>query len=760
MTAAKAWSDNSVTRLWHYALVVAAAWTLFVAATLAWNLLENRRDALEAGRIQARLAFQKDLVFRHWAALHGGVYVPVTKETPPNPYLSHIPERDIKTPSNKLLTLVNPAYMMRQMHELGREQFGHLSHITSLKPIRPENAADAWETNALKAFEKGVTEVSSVETMDGQPYMRLMRSLVTEGSCLKCHAAQGYKEGGIRGGISISVPITPLMDNANRQLAPLAVGSSLVWLIGLSAVGFSARRKRQRNLERAVATEALRASEVRYRRLFEAAREGILILDAETGMVVDVNPFLIEMLGYSHEVFLGKKVWELGFFKDIIANQDNFAELQKNEYIRYEDMALETSDGQRIEVEFISNVYLVNHHKVIQCNIRDISEGHRAAAVLRKSEEKHRLLFVSSRDAIMTLESPFWVFTSGNPAALKMFGAENEEGFISYRPWELSPERQPDGRASAEAAKEMIETALHEGFHFFEWTHRRIGGEEFPADVLLTRMEQDGKVMLQASARDITERKRVTEEIRKLNAELEQRVHERTAQLEMANMELEAFSYSVSHDLRAPLRSINGFASILTEDYAPRLDEEGRRLLGTICGEASRMGQMIDELLSFARLGRQSMQVAETDMTALAQGVLDQCAAQALDRNIQFKLHPLPAAQGDAAMLSHVWVNLISNAVKYTRGKPVAEIEIIGRADGSDGIVYCVKDNGAGFDMKHVQKLFGVFQRLHNESDFEGTGVGLALVQRIVQRHGGRIWAEGKVNEGATFHFTLPASKE
>jgi len=262
-----------------------------------------------------------------------------------------------------------------------------------------------------------------------------------------------------------------------------------------------------------------------------------------------------------------------------------------------------------------------------------------------------------------------------------------------------------------------------------------------------------------ALRREVEERRKAEDEVRRLNVGLEQRVTERTAELQAANKEMEAFSYSVSHDLRAPLRAMSGFAGMLAKDYAPRLDEEGRRLLGTIRGEAGRMGQMIDELLAFSRLGRQSMQLAEVDMTALAQSVFDQCAAQASGRNIQFKLSPLPAAQGDAAMLSHVWVNLISNAIKYTRGKPVAEIEISGRADNKDGIVYCVKDNGAGFDMKYVRKLFGVFQRLHAEADFEGTGVGLALVQRVVQRHGGRVWAEGEVNKGATFYFALPASQ-
>jgi signal transduction histidine kinase len=257
------------------------------------------------------------------------------------------------------------------------------------------------------------------------------------------------------------------------------------------------------------------------------------------------------------------------------------------------------------------------------------------------------------------------------------------------------------------------------------------------------------------------ERDKATDELRsraeKMEAEVyarAQEVAETTRRLEEANAELESFSYSVSHDLRAPLRAINGFSQALLEDYGSTLPTDGQSLLARVRENTKRMGQLIDDLLVFSRLGRKALEMGPVDMTALAEAVVQEVRHADQGRDVEVIVGHLPTAIGDAGLLRQAVSNLVANAFKFTRRRARACIEIGSRADG-DEIVYYVRDNGAGFDMKYATKLFGVFQRLHRESDFEGTGVGLALVQRIVHRHGGRVWAEAQVDQGATFSFTL-----
>ena len=381
----------------------------------------------------------------------------------------------------------------------------------------------------------------------------------------------------------------------------------------------------------------------------------------------------------------------------------------------------------------------------------DISERKRAEDALRESEKQFRTMIDAIPQLAWTAQadgSIFWYnqrwydYTGTTP--------EEMEGSGSHRVHDphYLPEVLARWKASLTDGKPFeMEFPLRAADGHYGWFLTRV----YPIK------DAEGRVVRWFGTNtDVSQKRKIDEEIRLLNTNLELRVAARTTELEAANKELEAFSYSVSHDLRAPLRAMDGFSQALLEDYGPLLPDEGRRYLKTIRGGAQRMGMLIDDLLTFSRLGRAPMKKREVNTEKLVRNVVDDLELEG--RPVEMRIGTLPACQGDPALLNQVWVNLLSNALKYSRHRQPAIIEIGSKREQEETLYY-VRDNGAGFDMRYAHKLFGVFQRLHRAEEFEGTGVGLAIVQRVVQRHGGRIWAEAEVDRGATFYFTLQEKK-
>jgi PAS domain S-box-containing protein len=517
--------------------------------------------------------------------------------------------------------------------------------------------------------------------------------------------------------------------------------------------------------------QVIRASELCYRRLFEAAKEGILILEADTGRISDVNPFLIALLGVSHSELVGKPIWELGAFRDIVSNQAKFAQLRQQGYVHYENLPLETSDGRKIAVEFISNVYQIGDRNVIQCNVRDVTERKRTSDQLRASfKEVADLRSALDEHSIVAMTDSQGKITYVNDKFCAISKYSREEL--------LGQDHRiiNSGHHPKEFIRDLWTTITQGKVWHGEFKNKAKDGSYYWEDsTVVPFLNEQGEPRQYVAIRtDITERKAAEERIRQLNVELEQRVGDRTAELQAANEELQAFSYSVSHDLRAPLRHVMGFVDLLQKDAGPSLSENSFRHLAIISQATKRMGNLIDDLLTFSRIGTSEMQKTDVNLDQLIEETLGDFQESTSGRKIAWEIRPLPAVRADRALLRLVLVNLISNALKFTGMRTKARIEIgvmekwsdeaVAATRNSDAPilqhantpVFFIRDNGAGFDPLYADKLFGVFQRLHSLDEFEGTGIGLANVQRIIHRHGGQVWAEGVVDGGATFYFSLP----
>ena len=501
------------------------------------------------------------------------------------------------------------------------------------------------------------------------------------------------------------------------------------------------------------AEAALRTSEARFSRLSEAGIIGVLVSSLD-GRIVEINDALLEMLGYSREEALSERFhWNAltppewrGLDARAIEElrSSSVGGLREKEYLH--------KDGHRVPV-LAGSAMLEGEKAEAISFILDLTERKRAEAAAARLREEHaveasfRALIEAAPDAMLIAGDADGILIV-NAEAERLFGYDRSEllgqpilMLAADRTWTVPEERRVESFRRDPSMGGSVR---------YELRCRRKDGSEFPAEVSLSPLRTEGRVLTSRSIRDISARKHAEERLRAA----EERLRLLVDALTYANRELEAFSYSVAHDLRAPLRGMNGFAQLLLDTYADKLDAEGQEWLHEILVSARKMAELIDALLSLASLARASPRAERLDMSALVHVVASELATQNVERRVEVVIQPSVWAHADPQLARALVTNLLANAWKFTGNTATARIEF-GASHERGVTTFFVRDNGAGFDMAFADKLFGPFQRLHAASEFPGTGIGLATVQRIANRHGGRVWAEGSVNGGATFHFTL-----
>ncbi|MCM0082571.1 PAS domain S-box protein [Geomonas sp. Red32] len=758
-------------RLRGYGAALMAAWTVTIAVSFGWLWLQERRNVREMARAEARVAFEKDTLYRKWATSHGGVYVPVDERTPPNPYLSHIPERDLTTPSGRRLTLMNPAYMTRQVFELaGREKSMVRGHITSSRPIRAANAPDPWEEQALAALEKGAREVSAEVEDGGVPSMRLMRPFRVEEGCLKCHASQGYRLGDLRGGISVTVPLAIFAGYSGRVVTSAAVAYGIIWMLGIALLALGKKKL-------AEMFGRLEASEERYRTVADHTAAWEYWLDPE-GNFRWVSPSCEAVSTYSRDEFYD----DPGLMLRIIHPDDlpRFQEhLHEEDGPHQLDFRIVTRDGEiRWMAHVCRNVYGADGEPSgRRGSNRDITFRVQAEARLQEQTEtlkeeiaERQLAQESLQEQAVLLEEEI-----AERQMAELSGRLSEEKFskaFQLAPLIMSITDAKDGRfldvnerfleLSGYSREEVIgRTSLELGWISPQARQQilgQLGDIDRIAGLVLPFTAKDGRCLeceyygelitvhdqpcILSVALDVTGQKQLEEQLR------------HSQKLEAVGQ----LAGGIAHDFNNILMVILGFGSMV--EQAMKQDDPLKEKVGQMLVAAEKASQLTRSLLTFSR--KQEMNPQLLDLNDIVLGV-EKFLVRIIGENVELRSEPGVGdlqVDADRGQIEQVLINLITNARDAMPKGGVVTVATAPAQAGRDGRLYVllsVSDTGVGMDQQTSKRIFEPF--FTTKELGKGTGLGMAIVHGIVTQHGGFIELDSAPGRGTTFRVYLPLAR-
>ena len=739
-------SASSLARFrWIY-IVLLTGWLGMVVLFSVQEQRIAREMTVKMVHEQARTLLVKDIVYRHWNSSHGGVYVPITESTPPNPYLAHLPNRDVVTEDGQRLTLINPAYMTRQVHELQHEETKAVGRLTSLTPLNPANASDLWEEAALERCAAGETEVSAIVENEGQPFLRLMRPMVIVEGCLDCHASQGYKVGDVKGGISVTVPMAPYFAAQSGKRSTEMAVHALLALVGATFITLGYLWIRRNEINRLQdETNILRLSMA-----VEQSPASVVITDT-TGNIEYINPKFSAVTGYNQDEAIGRNPRIL---KSGAHGPDFYTSLwntiSRGGVWRGEFMNLKKSGEAYWESASISPIkdasgQIINFVAVKE----DITEKKAFQQALIKQKEFVETVLNSIPEAISIIDIRDFTIQGANAAFLEEVGRSLDQ--VLGQPCYLITHGRNEKCAGDYHPCPLVNPGRWDMPAIMEHQHQGPGGEQTFYEISVFPLKDETGKFNRAVhlSRDITERKL-----------FEQTLESSRQQAEQANRAKSEFLANLSHEFRTPMNGIIGMTDLVLDT---ELTSDQREYLALARQAADALLRLLNDTLDFSKIeaGKLDLDMTPFNLRGNLAEAVYSMSYQADQKGIDLKLTIDPETPknvvGDPGRLRQVLLNLLSNALKFTeQGEVDVSVRPLAVTDLSLELLFSVSDTGIGIPPKHQPHIFEAFTQADGSitRKFGGTGLGLAICQRLVAMFGGRIWVESRENQGSRFSFT------